>query len=353
MFTLERDTPPPVHAFSELVSVSQNGFGVKSFRADNGTELLSGSLELAVIEDKSDTWAHDVDAFRTEMGRPTFVSSQIVESGSVARVTRQTLTWRSSEITVDITEYAATDAVKLYFVIDWREHEQILKLEIPAAMVAPKVLAKLPGAAVQLPASGNEEPYQDWVALQGPINGQEYTLALINDQTYSFDCLDAKLRTILVRSAPYARHNPNKVKQGGWYAWQDQGRQERTFWLIRGQGPYTSLALDRRAAELQAPAEYVLDSRHSGTRPWEDSFLEIGPSNIEVLALKQAEQGNSVIVRMQERAGQETKARIRLPSLKVDEDVDLSPWEIKTLAISRGASNTAQLGTVSILETAV
>lgn len=350
VFTLERDTPPPVQEFPQVASISQNAFGLKSFRAADGTELLSSNLALIVIEDKSDTWAHGVPAFRTELGRPAFLSSETVENGPVTRITRQTLKWHNSDITLDIAEYAVMEVIELRFVIDWREHEQILMLEVPAAMTHPKVFTKVAGAVAQRDATGNEEPYQDWIALEGSINGHDYTLALVNNETYSYDCLDAKLRTILIRSAPYARHNPNTVKKGNWYAWQDQGRQERTFWLLRGQGPYTSLSLDRRATELQAPAEHVLDSRHKGTRPWEEAFLEVSPSSIEVLALKRSEQGNSVIMRIQERAGEETKAHIRLPSLNVSEEVDISPWEIKTLSISHAGSKSEQVKTVSILE---
>jgi len=71
-------------------------------------------------------------------------------------------------------------------------------------------------------------------------------------------------------------------------AWQDQGRQERSFWLLGGRGNYAALALDRRAEELQTPAEYVMDSVHHGAEPWEQSFLEIMPGNVWVLAIKRA-----------------------------------------------------------------
>jgi len=194
----------------------------------------------------------------------------------------------------------------------------------------------VPGAALERTTNGNEEPYQDWVALQGALNGQQHTLALANNSTYSYDCLNGLLRTILIRSAPYARHNPNKVEVSGVNAWQDQGRQERTFWLLRGKGNYIDLHLDRRARELQSPAEYVMDSRHSGTQLWQQSFLDIGPSNIEVLAVKQAEEGGSAIIRLQERSGKKTIAHVKSLPLVIDREVGFDPWEIKTLSLSNG-----------------
>ena len=334
VFSIERDTPPPAKDFSKLVTVSSDAFGFKSFCAEDGVELLSVNLGLVVIEDKSDTWAHDVSAFRKELGRPSFISSAIVEDGPVTRVTRQRLKWQSSDITLDIAEFTATDVIELRFTIDWREHEQILKLEVPTKFDTTRVFAKVPGAALERIANGNEEPYQDWVALQGLLHGQPYTLALANKSTYSYDCLKGLLRTILVRSAPYARHRPNEVEVNGINAWQDQSRQERTFWLLRGKGEYNDLSLDRQAWALQSPAEYVMDSRHGGSQPKEQSFLEVSPSNVEVLSIKCAEQNDTVILRLQERSGKKTMAHIICRPLALDSDIPLAPWEVKTVALA-------------------
>jgi len=350
VFTIERDTPPEVQPYPQFLSISQHAFGLSSFRAEDGTEMLATNLGLVVIEDKSDTWAHDVASFRKELGRPAFVSSEVVENGSVTRVTRQRLQWRSSQITVDIAEFAGTDILELRFVIDWHEHEQILKLEVPTRLSSPTVFAKVPGAALQRNVQGDEEPYQDWVCVQGLVNGQSYTVALINNSTYSYDCLDGLLRTILVRSAPYARYFTYPVDDNGINAWQDQGRQERTFWLVRSRGVHTEMALDRLARELQAPAEYVLDSRHVGTEPWKQSFLEIGPRSVEVLALKHAEQGTGIIIRIQERAGEQTTCSIRSGPLQLASEITLLPWEIKTLCISHSGASGERMKAVSLSE---
>ena len=351
VFTIEREGPAAVPP-TRSTAVASNAFGLTSLKAQDGTELLAGPMGLVVFEDKSDTWAHGVDAFRDELGRPRFVSSEVIEDGPVLRMTRQRLTWRSSDIAVEVTEFTATDVVELRFVIHWQEHEQILKLEVPARFTAPKVFAKVPGAAPERAATGNEEPYQDWVALQGAAGGGQYTLALANNSTYSYDCKDNLLSTILIRSAPYARHNPNKVDEGGTEAWQDQGRQERKFWLIRGKGAYTELALDRQAAALQAPAEYVLDSRHGGAEPRERSFLEVSPDTVEVLALKRAEWGRELVVRVQERSGKQTEARVRSSLLAMDEKLSLAPWELKTVSIDVQNRTSHRMRTLSILEAA-
>lgn len=77
----------------------------------------------------------------------------------------------------------------------------MLKLEIPTALASPQIFAKVPGQVLERRVNGEEEPYQDWAAVQGKVAGSDYTLALVNDSTYSYDCLNGLFRTVLIRSA--------------------------------------------------------------------------------------------------------------------------------------------------------
>ncbi|MDR3751770.1 MAG: glycoside hydrolase family 38 C-terminal domain-containing protein [Terracidiphilus sp.] len=351
VFSEEQDTPPPTPANKSFFTLAGSGFGLASLRAADGTELLAAPLGLVAIDDPSDTWSHQIDAFRKELGRPTFLSSTVVEDGPVLRVTRQKFRWQQSEIAVDIATFPGSDVVRLHFVIDWRERQQILKLEIPTALSGAKVRAMVPGAVAETPTNGNEEPYQDWIALEGSIHGADYTVGLLNDRTYSYDCKDSLLRTILVRSAPFARHDPSPVDLNSIEDWQDQGRQERVFWLTGRRGTCAAQGFDKLSNELQTPAEYVMDSRHYGSESWEKSFFEITPGTVSVLAMKQAEDAaDAMIVRVQERSGAATVMHLESQFLGLSKDVSLRPWEIKTLRIETSKLHKAHIATVSALE---
>lgn len=351
VFELNRGEPISSENYLDFCTVSRFGFGISSLKANDGTELLSAPVNLLVISDNSDTWAHGVSQFRQEMGRPTFVSSALVEDGPVTRVTRQHARWLNSDIILEITKFAGSNIVELRFVIDWHEHEQMLELEIPTAMTDPKVFAKVPGTILERLPNGEEEPYQDWAATQGRIGKSDYTLAVLNNSTYSYNCLDGVFRTVLIRSAPFARHDPNKVTRDDGNAWQDQGRQERTFWLLCGKGGYSELALDRRAEEVQTPAECLLDSAHHGSESWEQSFLEIMPDQVWVLSMKRSEDEDATIIRLQERSGTVTQASLKSTLLGLDHAVDLRPWELKTLLLKRVKDRKAEVREVSLLET--
>jgi len=350
VFQLGHGKAPQSEPYLDFLEVSDSGFGISSLRAGDGRELLTGPVGLVVISDTSDTWGHGISKFRQEIGRPTLLSAETIEDGPVTRVTRHRAHWNDSEIVLDIAQFAGLDVVELRFVIDWHEHEQMLKLEIPTVLTNARVYAKVPGATALRDTNGEEEPFQDWLALQGKVEGSDYTVGLFNNSTYSYDCLRGLLRTVLIRSAPFARHNPTPAPRDGINAWQDQGRQERKFWLLGGKGAYTALNMDRRADEFQSPAEYVMDSRHAGSELWEHSFLEITPSSIAVLAIKRAEQENGLILRLQERAGTASEARLKSSVWHLDCGIKLAPWEIKTLLVKNIKGNEADLREVSLLE---
>ena len=342
---------PEGEAYSNSFAVSETGFGLSSLKAEDGVELLAGSIGLVALSDTGDTWAHDVKEFRQEMGRPMLVSASVVENGPVTRITRHRAVWMDSEIILDIAQFAGINAVEFRFVINWHEHQQMLKLEIPTALMQPRLFAKVPGEVLERTTNGEEEPYQDWAAVQGRIGNNDYTVALLNNQTYSYDCLNGLFRTVLIRSAPFARHQPWPVTYNDTNAWQDQGRQERRFWLLGGKGAYSHFSLDRRAEEFQTPAEYVMDSAHQGQEPWERSFLEILPDNVWVLAVKRAENPeDGTIIRLQERAGMKAKASLKSASLGLSHTINLNPWELKTLLIKQSTTGRAEVREVSLLE---
>ncbi|HEV7905123.1 MAG TPA: glycoside hydrolase family 38 C-terminal domain-containing protein [Pyrinomonadaceae bacterium] len=350
VFEVVHGTPPETPPHNNFFSVNDEGFGISSLKSTDGKELLAAPIGLVVIGDPSDTWGHGVTKYRAEAGRPTFVSSQQIEDGAVTRVIRQRARWQNSEIVLDIAQFKAIDAVELRFTIDWREREQILKLEVPTAFAAPRVFAKVPGAAIERQPDGDEQPYQDWVAVGGRIGGDEHTLGLVNNSTYSYDCKGGLLRTVLIRSAPFARHDPFQVPHNDNGAWQDQGRQERRFWLVRGRGAFGALELDRLADEMQTPAEYVMDSAHEGTEPWERSFFRLAPGNVALLSLKRAERGDGTIVRVQERAGRATEFTLESAPLGVTHRARIGAWEIKTLFITGERGGKSQVREVNLLE---
>jgi len=94
-----------------------------------------------------------------------------------------------------------------------------------------------------------------------------------------------------------------------------------------------------------------MDSAHAGHLPWEQSFLDVTPDNVEVLAVKRAENSeDSTVIRLQERAGASATAIIRSAALGFDHNVALRPWEIKTLIVKRQSNRRAEVRETSSIE---
>jgi alpha-mannosidase len=288
-----------------------------------------------VIEDTSDTWAHGVDAFRKVIGRPTLESTQVLEDGPVVRVVRQKGRWRNSLIILDVVTWRHMRAVELRLAANWQESRQILKLEVPTALGHVRTFARTPGGVTQRAADGGEEPCQDWLALEGELGDSTYALGVVNDSTYAYDCLDGLLRLTCLRSAPFAEHDPIKTPADYDGPYLDQGWQERRFWLVASKGSYSKLHLHRLAEELQSPAEHVMDGPHRGSNPWERSFLSVAPRSVSVLAVKKAEDGPGIVIRLQEMEGRRTTARVTLPHLGADLRLAMGPWDIRSLAVTQ------------------
>jgi len=85
------------------------------------------------------------------------------------------------------------------------------------------------------------------------------------------------------------------------------------------------------------------------------------PGNVWILAVKRAERSqdersqgkrsqDGTVIRIQERAGSATKASLKSAALGLDHTIELAPWELKTLSVTRSKGGRAEVREVSLLE---
>lgn len=299
------------------------------WKHDSLGELLAREIGTVVIKDDKNTWGLNVSEYTEELGRPEIVETETLEDGPILSVVRQKSRWQASEIWMDVVRFAHTPAIELRFRINWQEKRQILKLELPTRLTDTHVRAKMPTEIVQRPSDEREYPCHDWVALDGNIDGQPASVALLNDSSYSYDARDGRLRMILTRAVPHAEHPPFEYQDDRNIPFLDHGWQERRFLLVTGDR-LPAPRIERLAQEFQIPAEHLLDSAHPGTEPWEQSTFAVEPDSVSVLALKPAEEGDAIIVRLLESAGVVTQAQIHLRGRSAT--ISLEPHELATLA---------------------
>ena len=322
-----------------------------------GAEALSGPAAVPiVIDDPSDTWSHGVPSFRDEIGR--FASSgdvRVAERGPVRSVVRARMEWGRSTVEQDFILGADARQLEVRVRVDWHEQWRTLKLAFPLAVEQARATYEAPYGHTVRPTNGEEEPGQQWVDVSGLTAGERPLpagVSLLNDSKYGFDVLGAppaddpiqgrqvgrgtELRMTALRSPAYAFHDPRKVEPDVTYEFVDQGKQEFRYALVPHSGTWAEAEVPRRAWELNVPVLSRLERSHAGDQGTRWGFLEVEPATVIATALKEAEDGGGIVVRLLETAGQPVEALLKLAGYTLDEPivVSLRASEVKTLLIA-------------------
>ena len=331
------------------VTFGDNGT-LSLFDKDAGVEVFRGNAGArgVVIDDHSDTWSHDVRAYTDEIGAFGSANFRVMENGPVRAMVRVRTSYGASHLTTDWILYAGAHRLEANVSLDWHEHQKILKFSFPVNADNPVPTYEIAYGYIVRQANGAEDPGQRWLDVSGQNDGKPYGLTVLNDAKYGYSVQDNDLRVSIVRGAAYAQHRPRQLEPGGEYIWQDQGIQTFRMILVPHAGTWQDAGIVHMAEEMTAPFPVLYQGIHRGTRAPEGSFLSVDVPNVVVSVVKQAEDGNDLIVRAYETAGQATKATLDLGLVHRRWTGDFRPLEIKTLRVPVAAAGAIRV--VDVLE---
>ncbi|HOU13498.1 MAG TPA: glycoside hydrolase family 38 C-terminal domain-containing protein [Anaerolineae bacterium] len=317
------------------------GFLVSLYDKDAALEVLAGpAARPVVLADTSDTWSHAVFRFDQICGEFTATRMRVIEQGPVKAVLRVESAWGQSRLAQDFTLYRELPRVDVHVTVDWHEQFKVLKLRFPVNVSAAQATHAIPYGHIARPATGDEEPIQDWVDVSGAAqNDARYGLSLLNDGKYSVDVAGSNIGLTVLRSPIYAHHIPAEPHPERDYEFIDQGEQRFTYSLFPHRGSWEEAGTTRQAVELnQPPFALIATGRPTGTLPLRDAFISVNAANILVTAFKQAEDGaaadgGTLILRAYESIGAATHATLSLPHWARVIAADFGPCEIKTFRI--------------------
>ena len=329
-----------------IASLRDQLHGVEVFAKDavGGPDAVGESTAArpVVLEDRSDTWSHNVFRFDDVIGEFELCDVQLVEHGPVKSVIRVRSAYQSSSLVQDFTMYPNLEKIDVHVTVDWREQFKALKLRFPLNLNHMSAVYEVPYGHIERFANGEEDPGQRWLDVSGTSrdSGEGYGLSLLNDGKYSFDVHIREIGLTVLRSPIYAHHIPAEPEPGGQYQFVDQGIQRFTYTLLPHVGGWTTAGTVRRAAELnQRPTALISTYHPHGTLPQCASFVQVDRDNVNVTALKQAEGSDDMILRCYETCRMATIATITLPQWNRTISVRLGPCEIKTFRIPRDADS--------------
>jgi len=322
--TLEND-----HLAFELDSAT--GRIVRLVVKATGRDLAAPDARHAVVvDDPSDTWGHRVRAYDDEIGEFEASSVRVLESGPVRTIVRVVSSYGSSTLREDYVLGADARHVDVRVTLDWHERLELLKLRYPTTVAADRAAFEVPYGSVVRPATGDEEPGQRWVDVSDETGG----LAVLNDAKHGFDVRRGDIGVSAVRSPVWAWHEPRELEPGGDFEYMDQGRQQFTIRLVPHAGDPVAAGVVRLAAELNMPPFALLESRHPGDLPPRAAHADDVGGAVVLTVLKEAEDGEGLVVRAYETAGESATARFDVLGRTVE--AEFGPHEIKTFHLGEG-----------------
>jgi alpha-mannosidase len=296
-----------------------------------------------VVDDTSDTWGHRRVAYQDVDGAFECTRVSLVETGPARAIVRVESRYGRSELVEDFVLSAGDPAVEIRVILDWQERAKLLKLRFATSLADPRATFEIPYGTIERATEGDEEPGQRWVDVSGlprrthgdetQGEGDVFGLAVLNDAKHGFDVLDAEVGVTAVRSPIYAHHEPRIPTEGVRYSFQDIGLQRFTLALLPHRGAWADAGLTRRAAALNQRPTVLLESAHAGSLPMSASFVAVEPATLVLGAVKQAEDGDDLVIRVVETAGRPAEAVVTFDAWDRRFTFPIGPFEVRTFAV--------------------
>jgi len=287
------------------VKLNSDGDVASIFDKSTGRELLAAPARLAISYDNPEHWpAWNMDWEQEQAEPRAYVSGpasiRIVESGP-ARVAVEVSRETAGSRFVQTIRLAAGDAgkrVEFQNAIDWDTRESNLKATFPLTATNRMATYNWDIGTIDRPTAEPkkfEVPSHQWIDLTD-MSGVFGATILTDCKNGSDKPNDNTIRLTLIRT-PGTR--------GGYHdqGTQDIGHHEFVYGIVGHRGDWRQAGTDWQGQRLNDPLIAFQTSRHAGSLGRQFSLLKISNPRIRLLALKKAEQGDEIIVRLVELDG--------------------------------------------------
>jgi len=267
-----------------------------------GRELLAAPARLAISYDNPEHWpAWNMDWDQEQAAPTAYVGGpakiRVVENGP-ARVAVEVSRGTAGSRFVQTIRLSAGDAgkrVEFVNAIDWNTRESNLKASFPLAASNQMATYNWDIGTIERPSAEPkkfEVPSHQWIDLTD-MNGEFGATILTDCKNGSDKPNDHTIRLTLIRT-PGTRGG--YADQGT----QDIGHHEFVYGIAGHAADWRQSQTDWQAQRLNDPLIAFEAPRHTGALGRQFSLLKVSNPRIRVLALKKAERGDEIIVRLVE-----------------------------------------------------
>jgi alpha-mannosidase len=315
------------------VEIGDDGSLARVFDKRAGREVLAGrGNQLWAYLDLPRAWdAWDVDAGYREHGEEIggLEACEVVEGGPHRAAVRLRRRFRDSAIDQTLRLWANSARLEFATRIDWRERHLLLKARFPLAVRAESATFETAFGVVRRPTHANTS----WDAARFEVAGHRfadlaepgYGVALLNDGRYGHHALPSELGLTLLRSPTHP--DPHA----------DEGQHAFTYALLPHQGDWLRGGVLAEAEDLNAPLRARPLATTAAEGVWQPLTFDPGaatgrepaaaaatggmpanglpePATVALGALKPAEDGRGLVLRVYEPQGARGPLRLRAPA---------------------------------------
>ncbi|HKA09198.1 MAG TPA: glycoside hydrolase family 38 C-terminal domain-containing protein, partial [Candidatus Dormibacteraeota bacterium] len=299
------------------VELAADGRLASVFDRRAGREVLDGQgNQLWVYVDKPRNWdAWDVDADYARQGEPLGrpEAIEITERGPHRAAIRLRWRHRASTITQSVRLWRNSPRLEFATELDWHDRRLLLKARFPLAVRSASATFETAFGVVERPTHRNTSWDQARFEVAGhrfaDLSEPGYGLALLNDGRYGYHALGSELGISLLRSP--VSPDPRA----------DEGRHELTYALLPHSGRWLEGGVLTEAEDLNRPLLQVA-CRAGG--PLRRQPLAVEGVPLGLGALKPAEDGDGLVLRLYEPQGARGSVRVALPEgWRVSDELNL------------------------------
>jgi len=311
--------PGPGAAAAATLNVSENSLENQYYRVklnaegdvesiydkSLGRELLAAAARLAISYDNPEHWpAWNMDWDQEQAAPKAYVGGpakiRVVESGPArvaVEVTRETAGSRFVQ-TIRLSAGDAGKRVEFANAIDWNTKESNLKATFPLAASNQMATYNWDIGTIERSTAEPkkfEVPSHQWIDLTD-MSGEFGATILTDCKNGSDKPNDHTIRLTLIRTPGTRGGYPDQGTQ-------DIGHHELIYGIAGHAADWRQGQTDWQAQRLNDPLIAFETSKHPGALGREFSLLKVSNPRIRLLALKKAEHGDEIIVRLVELEG--------------------------------------------------
>jgi alpha-mannosidase len=288
------------------VRLDENGDVTEVFDKRANRELLASPARLEFLTENSTDYPAWNVKYADRIAPPIgYVDGpaqmRVVESGPVRVGIEVARRARGSTVvqTIRLAAGEAGNRVEFDTHVDWHSPKVVLKAAFPLTVANPKATYNWEAGTIQ---RGNNDPKKfevpshQWFDLTNADNS--YGVSVLEDCKYASDKPnDNTLRLTLLRTSGVV---PTRYSD---QASQDFGRHHFTYALMGHTGDWRAGDTQWEAMRLNQPLTAFVDPAHEGPLGKSFSLLSLSTRQVAVRAVKLAEDGDRIIVRLQELSG--------------------------------------------------